>query len=193
MAQHFQSNSKHDLGASIEMATNLLKTGTDFRKLIREHTAVPNLFKQARQQGVDLNTDKNITYIVQRLQSEFKLYHKILADLQDIYGKLEDLIFLQDDAAADGIQQIKNICLAIKHLKIAKDNVLPSKDDYRQAQGGCGGHGHRGRRGRGHPRGRGRPWGRRPFDPRDRNRPRDQDSSNRPYYPPRQPHGQQRQ
>ena len=193
LAQHFQSNTKHNLGASIEIATDLLKTGKNFRRLIQEHTAVPNSFKQAQQQGVDLNAEKNINYIVQRLQSEFKLHHKMLSNLQDTYDKLEDLIFLQDDAAADGIQQIKNICLAIKHLKTAKDNVLPSKDDFRQAQGGFGGYG-RGNRGRSFTRGgRGRhPFGRRHFGGRGRDRPRP-DYNDRPQYPPRPTYGQQRQ
>lgn len=157
LAQHFQSNVKFNLGASIEIATGLLKTGTEFRKLIQEHQTVPLLFTEAKEKGVDLNSRQNIEYIVKRLQSEFGLYRKILADLQATYEKLEDLIFLQDDSAADGIEQIKHICLAIRNLKAAKDNLLPTKEDFKEAQGGF-----RGRGGRYpfFPRGRGRRGGR---------------------------------
>mmetsp|Transcript_10992 Transcript_10992/g.21621 ORF Transcript_10992/g.21621 Transcript_10992/m.21621 type:complete len:303 (-) Transcript_10992:459-1367(-) len=192
LGQHFQSNVKHNLGASIEIATSLLKIGKEFRKLIQEHSSVPQFFKQALQKGVDFNDPNNIEYIVKRLQHEFGLYRAILKDLHATYDKLEDLVFLQDDAAADGIEQIKHICLAIKNLRAAKDNVLPTREDFRGAQGGYRGRGGRypfnsrgrSRRGRFHDRGRHPRYGRQ-YQYNDYN-----NYNNNQRYPP---NGQQRQ
>ena len=182
LAQHFQSNSKNNLGASIEIATKLASTGALLRRRIQEHTQLPGLLQLGRQRGLDLNAPENLHYITRRLTEEFALYRSILEELQEAFDRLLDLIFLQGDAAADGIEQIKNICLAIKNLKSRKENVLPTKEDYRDAQGGYYGGG-RGRRGGGFNR---RPWhrggrhGGRGFGRGDRGPP--YNSNYNPYY-----------
>jgi len=159
LSQHFQSNVKYNLGGTIETATKLADTGTKLRRRIREHQHLPLLIKEQADKGVNLNLHAD--YICKRLQSELGLYKDILAELQETFDRLQDLIFLQSDAAADGIEQIKTICLALKNLKPRKQNVYPTKDDYKDAQGNRYGRPFYPRGGRGNPNRGGRRGGRR--------------------------------
>jgi hypothetical protein len=157
LATHFQSNVKYNLGGTIETASLLAKTGSRLKRLIHEHKLLSQFLLQAHQNGVDLNNEQNFSHIYTRISEEFGLYEETLAELKVIFDRLTDLVFLQNDAAADGIEQIKNICLAIKHLK-PKKNTLPTREDYKDAVGGAYrfGGGRRGGYGRGgYGRGRG--------------------------------------
>lgn len=168
LAQRFQSNTKHNVAAAVEISTDLAKTGARLKKLIQQHSLIPRLIENAYLQGINLGTKQNVTYIVSRIQAEFDLYKKPLAELQLIFDKLQDHTFLLGDGGADGIEQIKNICLAIKNLKPTKPNLYPTKQDFKEAQGSYFRNSftpyNRGR-GRGRPYFGRRPWRGRPWRP----------------------------
>ena len=156
LATHFQSNVKYNLGGTIETTSKLTSTGILLRRRIREHEQLVKLIQAKKEQGLDFNSQSG--YLINRLKAEFGLYKQVLVQLQEIFDRLQDLIFLQSDAAADGIEQITSICLALRNLKPRKDYIRPTKEDYKDAQGS--GYGYVRRtfygRGRGFGRGRGR-------------------------------------
>ena len=160
-ADRLQNNSKHTLGAAIEIATDLSKTGKRLRNRIETHTRIPEFLKNRILERKNIQT-KDIERVINAIDEEFSKYQETLSELEAIYSKLHSLIFLESDSIADSIQQIKNICLGLRNLQPPKDNIYPTKREFAQAQGDryrypYNGGGRRGGRGRDHRyRGRGR-------------------------------------
>lgn len=161
LGQHFQSNSKHTLGGIIEIASGISHIGEDLGKLILQQLRIPDIIKAAAIAG-KFRTNQDIQQLSEALKKEFSKHTVILKQLHDQYLKLHQLTFLQSDATADGIEQIKALCLALKNLKAAPTNVFPTNREYREAVRASP----LGYRGRG--RGYRRPWQRGRFRGRGR-------------------------
>lgn len=153
---HLQSNTKYNLAGLIETAALHSRTGALLQQRIQEHKQLPAFIKDEADKGTDLN--QHVDYITERLQAEFGLYEDILTEHKAAYDRLQDLIFLANDAAADALEQINNVCLALQNLRPRKD-TRPTRDDYRDAQ--RSGFGRRHFTPRGRANGRGSSFGRR--------------------------------
>ena len=167
-----QTGHKYNLSGNIEITAKIARAGSLLRRLVEQHLFIPELIKQARINGIDLNREENANYLIRRLQQELDLYRQPLLLFQEVFDRSLDLTFLSNDFAANFIEEAKNVCLAVKNLKTPKPNTFPTREDYRQARGGNpypyrgGGRGGRfGDRGRGRWRGR-YPYGGRPSYPR---------------------------
>ena len=134
-AERFQNNSKHTLGAAIEIATSLSKTGQRLRDRIDLHTRIPAFIRDhiRKIQETKRAYPQDIEKFIESIDAEFNKYQETLSELSIIYKKLHSLVFLESDALADGLQQLKNICLSLRNLQAPRDNVFPTRQEYQQA------------------------------------------------------------
>ena len=133
LAQHFQSNSKHTLGGLLEVATDISHIGQEIHANLQfQLQQIPRAIRHGYQEGA-FRSEILIDKFIAHLTAEFDKHLKTLADLQDQCKKLDNLIFLQGDSYADGIEQIKQVCLALKNLKSPANNIYPTREEYREA------------------------------------------------------------
>jgi len=132
--QRIQTNSKHSLGAALEIGTDLHHTGTDFFNTLTRTKLIPKFIYQAWRSGKFQADQQGIEYICATLHHELKKYENTLEQLKSTSDKLETLAFLLGDSSSDLLEQLKTVCLAIKNLKPPADNTAPTQREFRAAQ-----------------------------------------------------------